>query len=99
MSNFTKEMINKYADKLLIGLTSEEEEMIQSEFDQIEKNMNLINEIPDISKVEPLSFPFEVTLTDLRSDEDASEEIPIETLLQNCDSYEGREVEVPKVVG
>ena len=79
MSNFTKEMINNYADKLLIGLTSEEEEMIQSEFDQIEKNMNLINEIPDISKVEPLSFPFEVTLTDLRSDEDASEEIPIET--------------------
>ena len=38
MSNFTKEQINDYADKLLIGLTSEEEDMIQSEFDEIEKN-------------------------------------------------------------
>ena len=27
--------------------------MIQSEFDQIEKNMDLINEIPNIKSVEP----------------------------------------------
>ena len=52
MSNFTKEQIDYYADKLLIGLTEEE-----------------------------------------------MEEIDIETLLRNCDQYEGREVEVPKVVG
>ena len=99
MSNFTKEMINNYADKLLIGLSKEEESMIQEEFDTIEKNMNLINEIPNISEVEPLSFPFEMEVSDLRDDEEASEEIPIEELLQNCDQYEGREIEVPKVVG
>lgn len=99
MSNFTKKEINDYADKLLIGLTEEEETMIQSEFDEIEKNMDLINEIPNIKDIEPLSFPFETYIEDLRSDNDEEEGLPIETLLQNCDQFEGREVEVPKVVG
>ena len=48
MSNFTKEMIDDYADKLLIGLTEEERTNIQEEFDEIEKNMDLINKIPNI---------------------------------------------------
>lgn len=99
MSNFTKEQINKYASDLLIGLTEEETDMIQSEFDEIEKNMDLINEIPNIKDVEPLSYPFEMMLDDLRDDSEEETEIPIEELLQNCDQYEGREIEVPKVVG
>ena len=99
MSNFTKEMIDDYADKLLIGLTEEERTNIQEEFDEIEKNMDLINEIPNIKNTEPLSFPFEMTIEDLRNDDEVGEEIRIEELLTNCDQYEGREVEVPKVVG
>ena len=99
MSNFTKEMIDNYADKLLIGLTEEERTNIQEEFDEIEKNMDLINKIPNIKDAEPLSYPFEMVLDDLRSDDEAGEEIPNEELLKNCDQYEGREVEVPKVVG
>ena len=99
MSNFTKEKIDKYANDLLIGLTPEERDMIQEEFDTIEKNMDLINKIPNIKDVEPQSFPFEMEVTDLREDEVEGEEIPIETLLKNCDQYEGREIEVPKVVG
>lgn len=98
MSSFTKEQINKYANDLLIGLTDEETDMIQEEFDNIEKNMNLINQIPNIKEVEPLSYPFEMILDDLRSDDEEYGEIPIDILLQNCDQIEGREVEVPKVV-
>ncbi len=99
MSNFTKEMIDDYADKLLIGLTEEERTNIQEEFDEIEKNMDLINKIPNIKDTEPLSYSFEMILEDLRDDDEVGEEIPIEELLRNCDQYEGREVEVPKVVG
>ncbi len=99
MSNFTKEKIDYYADALLIGLTDEERNMITREFDQIEKNMNLINEIPNIKDVEIQSYPFDMTVDDLRSDDDEGGEIPIDTLLRNCDRVEGREVEVPKVVG
>ena len=99
MSNFTKEMIDDYADKLLIGRTEEERTNIQKEFDEIEKNMDLINQIPNIKDTEPLSYPFEMIIDDLRSDDEVMEEIPIDDLLRNCDQYEGREVEVPKVVG
>ncbi len=99
MSNFTKEMIDDYADKLLIGLTEEERTNIQEEFDEIEKSMNILEQIPNIKETEPLSYPFEMVMEDLRSDDEVGEEIPIEDLLKNCDQYEGREVEVPKVVG
>ena len=99
MSNFTKEKIDKYANDLLIGLTEEERTMIQEEFDTIEKNMDLINKIPNIKDVIPQSFPYEMEVTDLRSDDEVGEEIDIETLLRNCDQYEDREIEVPKVVG
>ena len=99
MSNFTKEKIDKYANDLLIGLTEEERTMIQEEFDTIEHNMDLINKIPNIKDVEPQSFPYDMEVLDLRDDNIEGEEIPIETLLKNCDIVEGREIEVPKVVG
>ncbi len=99
MSNFTEEMIDDYANKLLIGLSNEERKMIQEEFDDIEKSMELINNIDGIKDVEPLSYPFEMELTDLRSDDEVDEEIPIDILLRNAGKTDGREVEVPKVVG
>ncbi len=99
MSNFTKEKIDKYAKDLLIGLTDEERNMIQEEFDVIEKNIDLINKIPNIKDVEPLSYPFEMYVDDLREDTKEGEKIDIDELLSNCDVVEGREVEVPKVVG
>ena len=99
MSKFTKAKIDKYATDLLIGLTDEERNMILEEFDTIEKNMELINDIPNIKDVEPLSYPFEMEADDLRSDDEEGEEIPIDVLLRNADRTEGREVEVPKVVG
>ena len=99
MSNFTKEMIDNYADKLLIGLTEEERTMIQEEFDDIEKNMDLINKIDGIKDVETLSYPYEMEMDDLRSDDEIDETIEIDTLLKNAGQIDGREVEVPKVVG
>ena len=99
MSNFSKEKIDYYAGSLLIGLTDLERDMIEAEFDQIEKNINIINEIPNIKEVDPQSYPFDMVIEDLRSDDEEGEEIPIDILLRNCDRTEGREVEVPKVVG
>ena len=90
MSNFTKEKIDYYANALLIGL---------EEFDQIDKNINIINEIPNIKDVEPQSYPFDMEVSDLRDDSIEGEEIPNDILLRNADQTEGREVEVPKVVG
>ena len=98
MSKFTKEMVNDYADKLLIGLTEEENQMVLDEFEIIDANIDLINKIPGIEKVEPMTHCLDDFIYELREDVE-EESIPIEDLLQNCDEYTDREVEVPKVVG
>lgn len=98
MSKFTKEMVNDYADKLLIGLTDEEIETVLNEFEEIDKNINLINEIKGIEEVEPMTHCLDDFIYELRED-NIEESIQIEELLQNCDLKTDREVEVPKVVG
>lgn len=97
MSKFTSEMVDDYADKLLIGLKKEENKMVLDEFEIIDSNIDIINEIPNIEKVEPMTHCLDNFEYELR--EDVKEEsVPIEELLQNCDLYTDREVEVPKVV-
>lgn len=97
MSKFTSEMVDDYADNLLIGLTKEENKMVLDEFEIIDSNIDIINEIPNIEKVEPMTHCLDNFEYELR--EDVKEEsVPIEELLQNCDLYTDREVEVPKVV-
>ena len=97
MEKFTKEMVDDYADKLLIGLTEEENKMVLDEFDIIDEQINIINEIPGIENVEPMTHTLDDFEYELREDV-ALPSIPIEDLLSNCDSYSAREVEVPKVV-
>lgn len=98
MSKFTKEMVDSYADKLLIGLTPEENEMVLKEFDIIDKNMEIIANMQGIQDVEPMTHTLDNFVYTLREDE-AGVSPDINELLQNCDAREGMEVEVPKVVG
>ena len=98
MSKFTKKLVDKYADDLLIGLTPEENKLVLDEFDSIDASINLINDIPGINDVTPMSHPFDLYETNLRDDEPRAS-YPIEDILKNCDQVEGREIEVPKVVG
>ena len=97
MEKFTKEMVNDYADKLLIGLTEEENKMVLDEFEVIDKDISLINEIKDIEKVEPMTHCLDDFTYELREDE-VEESIDIDLILSNCDDYINDEVRVPKVV-
>lgn len=99
MQKFTKEMVDDYADKLLIGLTEEENKMVLDEFEIIDSTIDIINEIPDIEKVEPMTHCLDNFEYELREDV-PEESIPIEDLLANCDdaTVDG-EVQVPRVVG
>ena len=89
-TKFTKEMVDDYADKLLIGLTEEENQMVLDEFEIIDETINTIN-------VEPMTHTLDDFVYELREDV-AEESVPIDDLLSNCDMHNGREVEVPKVV-
>ena len=95
---FTKEVVDDLADKLLIGLTEEENQMVLDEFEVIDKTINIINEIDGIENVEPMTHTLDDFEYELREDV-VEESIPIEDLLSNCDVHSAREIEVPKVVG
>jgi len=98
MSKFTKELVNNLADKLLIGLSDEENEMVLSEFDKIDENIDLINEIDGISEAAVMSHALDDFEFVLREDE-ACESDDIDDLLSNSDDKTDREIVVPKVVG
>jgi len=97
MAKFTSEMVNDYADKLLIGLTDEENQMVLDEFEIIDENINLINEIEGIEKVEPMTHCLDDFEFELREDV-VEESCDIDDILANCDVHNDREIEVPKVV-
>lgn len=97
MKKFTNEMVDDYADKLLIGLTKEENQMVVDEFEIIDMNIGFINEIPNISEVEPMTHPLDDFIYELREDQ-KEPSTPIDELLQNCDDYIESEVKVPRVV-
>lgn len=98
MTKFTKEMVDDYADKLLIGLTLEENKMVLDEFDIIDKNIDLVNKIPNIEEVEPMTHCLDESFATLREDV-VKESVPVDDLLRNSDDTEDREIVVPRVVG
>ena len=97
MAKFTKEMVNDYADKLLIGLTEEENKMVLDEFDVIDQNINIINEIDNLETVEPMTHCLDDFVATFDEDE-VEESVNIDELLSNCDSHINDEIKVPKVV-
>ena len=97
-NKFTREMVNDYANKLLIGLTEEEKNMVLEEFNVIDETINKINDITGIEKIEPMTHCLDDFIYELREDME-EESISVEEILQNCDDKTDREVKVPKVVG
>lgn len=97
MAKFTQEQVINYADKLLIGLTDEEVKMVLDEFEDIDTQISLINNIPNIENIEPMTHCLDNFEYALREDI-VEESSNIDEILQNCDSTLDRQVKVPKVV-
>lgn len=98
MNKFTKEMVDDYAEKLLIGLTDEENKMVLDEFEIIDKNIDLVNKIPNIEQVEPMTHALDDFECEFREDV-IEDSVPIDDLLKNAGEIDGNEIQVPKVVG
>jgi len=98
MKKFTKEMVDDFADKLLIGLTPEENKMVLDEFEIIDKNMDLVNKIKGLDSVEPMTYCLDDLYGEFREDV-IEESIDVNDLLANSDDTEDREIVVPRVVG
>lgn len=96
--NFTSEMVDMYADKLLIGLSEEERDMVLEEMGDIDADLDeFLNNLPGIDEVEPMSWCLDREITSLREDV-IEESIPVDVALANSDRTTDREIEIPKVV-
>ncbi len=98
MPKFTKELVDDLARKLLIGLSEEENKHVLDEFEVIDENLAKVDAFPNIKEIAPMTHALDDFTFTLREDV-AKPSVPIEDALKNCDDIEGREVEVPKVVG
>lgn len=96
-NEFTAEKVAKLADLLMLELTEEEKKSLFEEFAVIDQNINKINAIPNIEKVEPMTHALDDFEFELREDI-VEESSSITDLLKNCDNHNEREVVVPKVV-
>lgn len=98
MNKFTSELVSDLAAKLQIGLSPEENQMVLDEFAIIDSDLSKVDSFDNIKEIEPMTHCLDDFECSLREDEVKSS-VKIEDALRNCDKTEGREVEVPKVVG
>lgn len=89
------ETLKKYANNLMFDMDDEEYVTLQKEFDIILKQMDKIGEIDKIEKVEPMFYPFPVSLELMEYD---SENLSTPLALQNAKEVKNNKVVVPKVV-
>lgn len=95
----TKDKLEMLAKKLMFEMNDDEYVTLEKEFDVILKQMDLIGNIKDIDKVEPMTFPFDLSLDDSFLREDVSHnEISFADMKINVKDYENDMVKVPKVV-
>ena len=64
-----KDKLKEYAKKLMFDMNEEEYETLQKEFDVILRQMDIIDKIPNLHEVEPMTFPFLLKDRSLRDDE------------------------------
>ena len=94
-----KEKLQDYARKLMFEMNDEEYTTLQQEFAVILKQMDLIGQIPDIAKVEPMTFPFVTYQQELREDIESDEGVlTVSEVLENVKHEVDNQVKVPKVV-
>ena len=92
-----KEKLKILANKLLFTMDDSEYETLSKEFEVILKQLDLIGEIKDIDKVEPLIYPFPLDNVSMREDE-VLEELEIDDILSNSGNNLYNQVKLPKVV-
>ena len=92
-----KETLEMLASKLMFTMDDSEYETLSKEFEVILKQMDLIGQISDIEKVEPMTFPFMLDDVNFREDE-VVDELSVDDILVNSGSNLYNQVKLPKVV-
>ncbi|MFA5602580.1 MAG: Asp-tRNA(Asn)/Glu-tRNA(Gln) amidotransferase subunit GatC [Bacilli bacterium] len=96
-TTISTEKLKDYAGKLMFYLTDNEYLTLQKEFEVILGWMGKIEQMKDIEKVEPMTFPFPIPNVSFREDK-IKDAITVNKALNNCKAFVNDEIKVPKVV-
>ena len=88
--------IKDLASRLMFKLSDEEAQLIVDEFELLDKQLSILNEI-DTENVEEMIYPFDVETSFLREDE-VSHVLDKELALSNATKVKEGHIVVPKVV-
>ena len=98
MKEINLDVLHDAANRLLFDMSEEQYATLLEEFKTLTKQMETIGKIEGIDAFEPMTFPFDCTVTYLREDEPC---LPLarEDALKNAGSVQDNEIKLPKVVG
>ena len=95
----TRDNLELYAKKLMFDMDDNEYETLEDEFKTILKQMEFIENIPNIKNTEPLFYPYVLYEAKLRCDEiNEMEMLSVNEVLENTEHQVRDQVKVPRVV-
>ena len=101
MKEVNKETLKIAAEKLLFDMEDSQYETLLNEFHVIIKQLELMDNIEDLSSYSTLSFPYVDESFSLLRDDEVIEETLLnkEEVLANAKEVRDGQIELPKVVG
>ena len=97
MKTINNLMLKDIADKLLFAIKDEQYPILINELTIIEKEMSLLDDIPEIKDITPMTFPFDLGNGFLREDV-PSIHLNRDELLKNANKVEEGYIVIPKVI-
>lgn len=98
MKEINIDVLKDAASRLMFDMTEDQYHTLLNEFDILTKQMATISKIEGLEKYQPMTFPFDCTVTFLREDVPATP-LSVEEALSNAGSVLNNEIKLPKVVG
>ena len=92
-----KDILKMLANKMMFTMNEDEYDTLLEEFNIILKQMDLIGNIPNIEKIEPMTFPFPLENVSFRED-CVVDELGVDDILLNSEDNLYNQVRLPKVV-
>lgn len=97
MKKVTNELLKECANNLMYELSDEDLEILKNDFVMVQEELAKIDRIEGLDEIDPMTFPFDVTIDFMREDEPTNE-LTREEALSNVKDVLGGQIRLPKVV-
>lgn len=92
-----KDVLKLTAKKLMFEMDEKQYDALLADFEILLKQIQLLNEVPNIDEAQPLCFPYDMVSTSLREDV-VCDVLTTEEALKNSKNYKDGQILLPRVV-